>query len=168
MAEGLVEEFLGDALVGAFRKLSRALADTSEETLRWLRQAAEPPPNVRLVSPDGTTFTGVVVVKQRSDVIVMLAARHPPRRQRRRRSADAAADRPLTPRGPRPEHPRGTPGPARPDRGPRGVSASIPGPRDGGHGPGVRGEVPLAGAEGRSPCSGGVGAEPPHLLPQQT
>ena len=76
MAE-LVEELLGEALVAAFRNLRHALRDASEQTLAWLREMAQPPPNVRLTSEDGTTFTGVVLV-ERSDVVVMLAARHPP------------------------------------------------------------------------------------------
>ena len=77
MADGLVEELLGEALVAALRDLRQALGSASEETLTWLRNAAHPPPNLRLISDDGSTFSGMVLV-ERSDVVVMLAARHTP------------------------------------------------------------------------------------------
>ncbi len=77
MAEALVEEVLGEGLVQAFRGLRRAVGEASEQTVDWLREVAQPPPGVRLTSPDGSTFTGIVLV-ERSDVVVMLAARHDP------------------------------------------------------------------------------------------
>lgn len=73
----LVEEILGEGLVEAFRSVRRAFAEVSDETLVWLRRAARPPADLRLTSPDGATFTGMVLV-ERSDVVVMLAARHNP------------------------------------------------------------------------------------------
>ncbi len=77
MADGLVEDFLGEALVSAFRDLRRAMSTASNETVAWLREVARPPPNVRLVSDDGASFSGIVLV-ERSDVVIMLAARHTP------------------------------------------------------------------------------------------
>ncbi|MCA9619288.1 MAG: hypothetical protein KC731_09700 [Myxococcales bacterium] len=77
MAEQLVEDLLGEGLLDAVRKLRRAMGTVSDEGLAWLREVAHPPPGVRLVSADGATFTGVVLV-ERSDVVVMLAARHTP------------------------------------------------------------------------------------------
>ena len=77
MADGLVEELLGEALFTALRDLRHAIRAASDEAVAWLRTAAQPPPNLRLVSDDGSTFTGMVLV-ERSDVVVMLAARHTP------------------------------------------------------------------------------------------
>ncbi|MCA9633182.1 MAG: hypothetical protein KC766_36270 [Myxococcales bacterium] len=90
MAE-LLEDLPGESLLAALRGLWRAFCATSDEVVDWFREVAIPPPGLSLVSEDGCTFTGVVLV-ERSVVIAILAVRHPARSARRSSSRSHPLD----------------------------------------------------------------------------
>lgn len=75
MAAGAIE--LGDALLELVHQSAARATPHVRNAVAWLREQAEPPEGVKLVSPDGTLYSGVAIV-DRNDVIVLLAARHAP------------------------------------------------------------------------------------------
>ena len=76
MAVPVVVQLLGEALLDACDRCSAAMAEQTEAAFEWLREHAEPPEGVELRAPDGSIYTGVVIV-ERSRAVLMLALRHP-------------------------------------------------------------------------------------------
>lgn len=73
LADG-VAELLGDAILDIVAEGRDRAAPHAEAALRWLREAAHPPPGVALHASDGAIYTGIVLV-DRGRVVVMLAFR---------------------------------------------------------------------------------------------
>lgn len=76
MAHGVAGDALGDALLELVQQAAADLSPQVRRAITWVREHAEPPSGVKLVSPDGTEYSGVAIL-DRNDVIVLLAARHP-------------------------------------------------------------------------------------------
>ena len=74
MADPSVTDGIGDALLDLVRQAATDAPRHIERAVEWLRENAHPPEGVRLISPDGTLFTGVAII-DRNDVVVLVAAR---------------------------------------------------------------------------------------------
>jgi hypothetical protein len=74
---GLIAELIGEALIDAVARSSTRSAEHVRNVWRWLREVAAAPPGVELVAPDGSTYTGIVIV-ERSQAVILFALRHPP------------------------------------------------------------------------------------------
>lgn len=75
MAE-LVADLLGEAMLVALHRHRARLSATVEEIHEWLEDVARPPDGVKLISSDGSSYTGLVIV-ERNELVMMLAVRHP-------------------------------------------------------------------------------------------
>ena len=74
MADG-VTDGLGDALLDLVRQATMDAPRRIETALEWLREHAQPPYGLKVVAPDGATYSGLAVL-DRSNVVLLLAARH--------------------------------------------------------------------------------------------
>jgi hypothetical protein len=71
-----MSQLVGDALFELVEQLVIESSPRWTKAVEWLREHAVPPQGLRLTSPDGTAYSGLLVV-QDNDVVVILAARHP-------------------------------------------------------------------------------------------
>jgi hypothetical protein len=76
-ASRLVAELIGEAFVTAIDRSKHRSVERARAAWRWVREVAQAPPGLELLSPDGTRYTGLVIV-ERSQVLYMLALRHAP------------------------------------------------------------------------------------------
>ena len=76
MAQSLSEDLIAEALLEAIDRNREAIAEKARAAGQWLREQAEPPEGVELRAPDGSVYTGLVVV-ERNEAVLMLAVKHP-------------------------------------------------------------------------------------------
>lgn len=76
MAQEAVAEAVSDAVLDLLRQAIADAPSHVERAIEWLRDNAQPEAGVKLVSPDGSLYTGVAVI-DRNDVVVLVAARQP-------------------------------------------------------------------------------------------
>ena len=73
-----MSSLLGDALFIAFERRKSTSCEPIRTAWAWLKDVADAPPGLELTSPDGATYTGLVLI-ERSRATLMVAARHAPR-----------------------------------------------------------------------------------------
>jgi hypothetical protein len=74
---------IGDALLEAIERSRHVAVARAQEAWRKLQQLAAAPPGVELVAPDGSKYTGLVVI-ERSRAVLLIALHHPPQPPRPR------------------------------------------------------------------------------------
>jgi len=71
----LIVSLLGEAIISEVQRSQYRTVERLRSLWQWLTDVGEPPPGMRLASPDGTTHTGLVIV-DRNRVVVLIALRH--------------------------------------------------------------------------------------------
>lgn len=75
-ASQLIAELIGEAFIDAIRSSRHRAAERTRAAWDWLRSVAGAPPDMELVSRDGSRYTGLVVVDH-SRAVLLIAIRHP-------------------------------------------------------------------------------------------
>ncbi len=71
----LILEIFGEGLIAAIGRRQSQISRHLDLACEWLREAARPPSGVRLVSDDGSLWSGVCLV-ERSELVWALMHRH--------------------------------------------------------------------------------------------
>lgn len=74
-ASRLIAELIGEFFVDAIDRRRRESAERVRQAWFWFREIAEPPPGTELLVPDGSVFSGVLVV-ERNQAVFLVALRH--------------------------------------------------------------------------------------------
>lgn len=74
-AARLIAELIGDAFIEAVERSRRDSWGRARAAWRWILERTEAPPGIELSSPDGSTYTGIVVVEQ-NQAVLLLAFSH--------------------------------------------------------------------------------------------
>ena len=69
----LIVEILGEAIESALTRVE----NRRSRAIQWLRETTRPPPGLLLHAPDGSVFTGLVLVDSNRAVIVLALRRLP-------------------------------------------------------------------------------------------
>ena len=77
-ASRLIAELLGELFVDTVDRSRRHSVERARQAWFWFREVAEPPVGAELLVPDGSVFTGLVLV-ERNQAVFLLAFRHRPR-----------------------------------------------------------------------------------------
>jgi hypothetical protein len=77
LAARVVAEVVGYAIIAMIERGQRPSLGRARAAWLWLTQVAEAPPGLELLTPDGSSYTGVVFV-ERSRAVLLLALHHPP------------------------------------------------------------------------------------------
>ena len=75
-AARVVAEIIGYALIAVVERGERSSLGRALAAWRWFNHVAEAPPDLKLVAPDGSEYTGVVFL-ERSRAVLLLALHHP-------------------------------------------------------------------------------------------
>ena len=75
MEAATIAELIGEPLLEAIDRGSTAVAQKAKAALDWLREHSGAPDGIELRAPDGSRFTGVVVV-ERNEVLLMWCFKH--------------------------------------------------------------------------------------------
>jgi hypothetical protein len=74
-ASRLIAELIGEFFVDAVDRRRRQSTERVRQAWFWFREIAEPPPGTELLVPDGSVFTGLLVV-ERNQAVFLIALRH--------------------------------------------------------------------------------------------
>jgi len=74
-ASRLIAELIGEIFVDTVDRRRRESVERARQAWFWFREIAEPPPGTELVVPDGSVFTGVLIV-ERNQAVFLVAFRH--------------------------------------------------------------------------------------------
>ncbi len=74
-ASRLIAELIGEIFVDTVDRRRRESVERARQAWFWFREIAEPPPGTELLVPDGSVFTGVLIV-ERNQVVFLVALRH--------------------------------------------------------------------------------------------
>lgn len=74
-ASRLIAELIGEIFVDTVDRRRRESVERARQAWFWFREIAEPPPGTELLVPDGSVFTGVLIV-ERNQAVFLVALRH--------------------------------------------------------------------------------------------
>lgn len=74
-ASRLIAELIGEIFVDTVDRRRRESVERARQAWIWFREIAEPPPGAELLVPDGSVFTGMLIV-ERNHAVFLVALRH--------------------------------------------------------------------------------------------
>ena len=74
-ASRLIAELIGEFFVDAVDRRRRESVERVRQAWFWFREIAEPPVGTELLVPDGSVFSGVLIV-ERNQAVFLVALRH--------------------------------------------------------------------------------------------
>jgi hypothetical protein len=74
-ASRLIAELIGEFFVDAVDRHRRESVERFRQAWFWFREIAEPPPGTELLVPDGSVFTGVLII-ERNQAVFLVALHH--------------------------------------------------------------------------------------------